>query len=227
MQNQILEYKDVTLGYGQDAILKDINISIDSGVLLPFVGPNGAGKTTIFKSMLGFIQPLKGSITRNFGQCCPGYVPQQKNLDTLYPISVRQIIEMGLYAKTNFLGLLNKSEKDKLDETIEKLGLSEYQKKNFGELSGGLKQKTLIARSLAGGSSIIFMDEPVAGLDAQSEEMILNLLLELNKKENKTILLIHHKLEDLSRLSNKVCLIDKQTALFSSPREAWEQIGKR
>ena len=119
MQNQILEYKDVTLGYGQDAILKDINISIDSGVLLPFVGPNGAGKTTIFKSMLGFIQPLKGSITRNFGQCCPGYVPQQKNLDTLYPISVRQIIEMGLYAKTNFLGLLNKSEKDKLDEIYE------------------------------------------------------------------------------------------------------------
>lgn len=227
MQSLILEYKDVTLGYDQDVILKDINISIESGVLLPFVGPNGSGKSTMFKSMLGFIKQQKGSITRNFGQCCPGYVPQQKNLDPLYPISVRQIVEMGLYSKTNFLGILDKSEKEKLNETIEKLGLSDSQMKNFGELSGGLKQKTLIARSLVGGANIIFMDEPVAGLDAASEEMIINLLIKLNKNENKTILLVHHKLEDLSKLSAKVCLVDKQTVCLCSAQEAWESLNKR
>ena len=225
MSNPVIQYMDVTLGYGQDDVVSHVNLTIDRGVLLPFVGPNGAGKSTMFKSMLGFLPPKSGVIHRDFGGKRPGYVPQQQVLDSIFPVSVRQIVAMGLYPETNLLGHLSNEQKQRLDNILEQFGLVEHQKKTFGELSGGLKQKTLLARALVSGADVIFLDEPMAGLDAASEEMVLSLLLELNRKQQKTILMAHHRLEDLSRLAAQVCLVNQHQAVFCPSEEAWKRLN--
>lgn len=225
MSKCILEYQNVSLGYDQDEVISDINLKLESGMLLPFVGPNGAGKSTLFKSMLGFLEPKKGSIVRDFGNSCPGYVPQQKHLDSMFPISVRQIVAMGLYHKKGLPGFFSSTQNTCLDSALERFGLVEHQNKTFGELSGGLKQKTLIARSLVGGAEIIFMDEPMAGLDASSEEMMLKLLIELNRQDNKTIFMAHHRLEDLSRLSDKACVVNRHRAKLCASNEVWKHLS--
>ena len=225
MNNPVLQYVDVTLGYGQDDVVSHVNLTIDRGVLLPFVGPNGAGKSTMFKSMLGFLSPKHGVIHHDFGGKRPGYVPQQQVLDAIFPVSVRQIVAMGLYPETGLLGWLSKELEQRLDSILEQFNLTEHQRKTFGELSGGLKQKTLIARALVGGADVIFLDEPMAGLDAASEEMVLSLLLELNQKQQKTILMAHHRLEDLSRLAAQVCLVNQHQAVFCPSEEAWKRLN--
>lgn len=225
MSNCILEYQDVSLGYDQDEVVGEINLKLESGMLLPFVGPNGAGKSTLFRSMLGFLEPKRGSIVRNFGSGCPGYVPQQKHLDSMFPISVRQIVAMGLYHESGLQGFFSSDQNASLNFTLERFGLIEHQNKTFGELSGGLKQKTLIARSLVGGAEIIFMDEPMAGLDASSEEMMLRLLIDLNKQDNKTIFMAHHRLEDLSRLSDKACVVNRHRVKLCASSEVWKHLS--
>lgn len=225
MGNLVLQYSDVTLGYGPDDVVEQVNLQIERGVLLPFVGPNGAGKSTMFKSMLGFLPPKHGTISRDFGGKRPGYVPQQQVLDAIFPVSVRQIVAMGLYPETNLIGWLSQDLNHRLDETLEQFNLTEHQRKTFGELSGGLKQKTLLARALVGGADVIFLDEPMAGLDAASEAMVLSLLLDLNRKHGKTILMAHHRLEDLSRLSSQVCLVNQHQAIFCPSEEAWKRLN--
>ena len=205
----IIECRGLSLGYGQDTILEDVDLDIKAGWLLPFVGGNGAGKSTMFKALLGLLPARRGEIRRLWGKGRPGYVPQQQHLDSIFPVTVRKIVEMGLYPECGFLCWLSRVQKERLESTLERFGLTEHQEKTFGELSGGLRQKTLIARAVIGQAEVIFLDEPVAGLDAASEESTLRMLIDLNTKHGKTILLAHHRLEDLSRLSPRVCMVNR------------------
>ncbi len=204
----IIECRGVSLGYGQDTILDNVNLDIARGVLLPFVGSNGSGKTTFLKALLGLLPLKSGQVRRLWGKRKPGYVPQQQHIDPIFPVTVRKIVEMGLYPECGFPYWLSGKMKERLDGVLEQFGLLEHQEKTFGELSGGLRQKALIARAVIGNSDIIFLDEPVAGLDAASEETTLNMLIDLNRQHGKTILIAHHRLEDLSRLSRNVCMFN-------------------
>ncbi|MBO4345635.1 MAG: ATP-binding cassette domain-containing protein [Victivallales bacterium] len=220
----IIECRDLSLGYGQDTVVENVNLDIKAGCLLPFVGPNGAGKSTMFKALLGLLEPKKGSIRRLWGNGRPGYVPQQQHLDPIFPVTVRKIVEMGLYSETGFLCWLSREQKERLSAVMEQFGLCEHQDKTFGELSGGLRQKTLIARAVIGNSGVIFLDEPVAGLDAASEEATLRMLIELNRNKGKTILIAHHRLEDLSRLAANVCLVNHGKAEIQPAAEAYGKL---
>ena len=223
-RGNIIECRSLTLAYGQDTILSEVNLDIQAGWLLPFVGANGAGKSTLFKALLGLLPPRSGQIRRLWGKARPGYVPQQQHIDSIFPVTVRNIVGMGLYAECGLLRLLSKEQKGRLDDTLSSFGLSEHQHKTFAELSGGLRQKTLIARAVIGNSPIIFLDEPVAGLDAASEEAVLNLLIDLCKNKGKTVLLAHHRLEDLSRLSPNVCLVEHGKAEVLPSEDAYMRL---
>ena len=223
-RGNIIECRSLTLAYGQDTILSEVNLDIQAGWLLPFVGANGAGKSTLFKALLGLLPPRSGQIRRLWGKARPGYVPQQQHIDSIFPVTVRNIVGMGLYAECGLLRLLSKEQKGRLDDTLSSFGLSEHQHKTFAELSGGLRQKTLIARAVIGNSPIIFLDEPVAGLDAASEEAVLNLLIDLCRNKGKTVLLAHHRLEDLSRLSPNVCLVEHGKAEVLPSEDAYMRL---
>ncbi len=220
----IIECSNLTLAYGQDTILENVNMDIQAGWLLPFVGVNGAGKSTLFKALLGLLPPKSGQIRRLWGKARAGYVPQQQHIDSIFPVTVRNIVGMGLYSECGFLRILSKEQRERLDATLERFGLVEHQRKTFCELSGGLRQKTLIARAVICNSPVIFLDEPVAGLDASSEEDVIELLLDLCRRHGKTILLAHHRLEDLSRLSPIVCLVGHGNAEVLPSETAYSRL---
>ncbi len=205
----IIRCKNVTLGYGREIVLKDISLDIPKGVFLPFIGPNGGGKTTLLRGILGLIKPSKGRIITPFNHAPAGYVPQHKSIDPLFPLTVRGIVKMGLYPSLGWWKKPGKEESKRVDTVLQELELSPHQHKNYRELSGGIKQKTLIARALISGAEIFILDEPTSELDEQAEKEVFDHLLRFVKQEGKTVLIVHHGIHaPIVRLSSEVCVVN-------------------
>lgn len=203
----IIRCEHVTLGYGRESVLEDVSLEIPRGIFLPFTGPNGAGKTTLLRGILGLLKPLKGTIQNPFGRLPAGYVPQHRSIDPLFPLSVRGIIKMGLYPELGPWKNPDVSQKRRLNHVIAELRLEEHAHKNYRDLSGGTKQKTLIARALVSGAEVLILDEPTSELDEETENEVFSHLRHFVEKEGKTVLLAHHGLSGASRLAEKVCRI--------------------
>lgn len=217
----IIECRDLCAGFDGQDVLSDISLNIARGLLIPFTGPNGGGKTTLLRIFLGLCNYRSGTLKCRFGFASPAYVPQQKAIDPLYPVPARAIAAMGLYPELGALGRPNREQKQRLDLALERFGLTRHQHKKFSELSGGMRQKILLARALVSRAEVLVLDEPTAGLDAESERDVLKHLIEINRNEYKTILMAHHRLEDLSHLSDRVCLVDNGAARMCSASQAW------
>ena len=177
----IIRCRGLTVGYGREAVLRGVELEVPRGAFLPFVGPNGAGKTTLLRAILGLLRPLAGTIETPFRRSPPGYVPQQKAIDPLYPLSAEQIALMGLYPRLGWWRRPTAADRKLLDAVFEELGLSPHRRKTYGELSGGTKQKTLIARAFLSGAEVFIMDEPTSELDEASEDGVLGHLARLSR----------------------------------------------
>ncbi|MFH0725441.1 MAG: ATP-binding cassette domain-containing protein [Pseudomonadota bacterium] len=202
----------LSLGYGPRIILEAVDLSIPSGAFIPFVGPNGAGKTTLLRCLLGLIQPRGGKLITPFGRKPPGYVPQQKAIDPLYPVSVEQIVSMGFYPQIGWWRRLGRERKNRLASVLDRFDLSAHAHKTYGELSGGMKQKALIARALVTDADVFIMDEPASELDARAEADVLSHLKRLSVADGKTVLMAHHGLNRLAELSETLCLVHRGRA---------------
>ena len=198
----------VAIAYGRQKVLHDVCLDIRSGALLPFVGPNGAGKTTLLRAILGLIAPTLGTIRTPFDRRPAGYVPQQKNIDPLYPVTTRQIVEMGLYPELGWWRKPNKEQISRVDRVLVRFGLVDHQRKTFGELSGGMKQKALLGRALVSEAEVFIMDEPTSELDEDSERDVLSHLVVLSREGGKTVLLAHHGIDQAGLLSPAVCVVN-------------------
>jgi len=216
----IIVCEHVAVAYGRQEVLHDVCLEIPAGVLLPFVGPNGAGKTTLLRSILGLLSPSRGRIRTPFGSAPPGYVPQQKSIDPLYPVSARQIVEMGLYPRLGWWGRPSRHQAARVDAVLERFGLLEHQRKTFGELSGGMKQKVLLGRALVSGADVFIMDEPTSELDEDAEREVLAHLGALCHEEGKTVLLAHHGMDQAATLAPKVCVVNHGRALVTAVDQA-------
>ncbi len=209
----IITCRRLSLGYGSNTILSDVNLALPSGVFLPFVGPNGAGKTTLLRAILGLLQPLAGTLSTPFDTCPPGYVSQQKAIDPLYPVSVLDIVLMGAYRDMGWHGRTRKKESlDAAMRILERFGLAEHRHKTFDQLSGGMRQKTMVARALAGGARVLIMDEPTTELDHRSQRELLDMLHDAAHVDGRTVLLVHHGLELIMNMADTVCLVNDGTA---------------
>jgi ABC-type Mn2+/Zn2+ transport system ATPase subunit len=223
MTEVVLQCYGMTVGYGTEEILNDVDFSVARGELLPIIGPNGGGKTTFLRALLGIIPLRRGTLKFTSRGVPPGYVPQQKQIDPLYPVSARSIVEMGLYPELGWWRRPDRDQRRRIDLALEKFGLNGHDAKTFADLSGGMRQKCLLARAFVINAAVLILDEPTAGLDAASERWVLKYLVELNK-EGKTILLAHHRLEDLSGLAQTVCLVDRRKVLRLPAAQAWKHI---
>lgn len=206
----VIQCRGVTVAYGREIVLDRINLNVPRGTLLPFVGPNGSGKTTLLKACLGLIPHQRGEIICDFGGRPPAYVPQQKQLDPIYPVSVRDLVCMGLYSELGYWRRLDSGQRARVAVTLAKFGLEPHQNKHFGELSGGLRQKTLLARAVVTQADVLVLDEPTAGLDAASETDLLKLIRSLHEEGGKTVLWVHHRMDQCAALSQQVCWVDTQ-----------------
>ncbi len=220
--NTLIECINVSIAYGIEEVLSDVNLKVPRGVVLPLIGPNGAGKTTLLRAFLGLMPLKRGTLRCHFAQLPPGYLPQHKKIDPLFPVSLRQIVTMGLYRELGFWRRPDPAERARIDEALERFDLTEHQAKTFGELSGGMRQKALLARAFISGADVLMLDEPTAGLDAASERYVLRHLLELNRNDGKTIILAHHRLEDVSHLAETALMVDRKTAKYLPAEKAWQ-----
>ena len=211
--------ENVCLAYGAEEVVHDATLCIGSGVFMPFIGPNGAGKTTLLRAILGLIQPRRGLIQTPFRRQPPGYVPQQKRIDPMYPVSVRQIMGMGASRELGLWRRPDGSLRMRIDEALQRFGLAAHGGKTFAELSGGMRQKALIARAFVCGADVYVMDEPTSELDEDAENDVLEHLHRLCREHRATVLLDHHGLEKVTAFADRICLMDHGVARVVTPAE--------
>jgi ABC-type Mn2+/Zn2+ transport system ATPase subunit len=212
----LVSLNNARLGYHDNVILHDVDLEIHPGDLIAMAGPNGSGKTTLFRTILGFLPVLGGSLIRNCALHEFGYVPQSAALDPTFPISAGEVVEMGAYGRLKPFQQTPAAERQRLSDVLEEVGLRHLATRSFFSLSGGQKQRILIARALMVRPKILILDEPLSGVDSESQAAITELLLKINREEGKAVFFSSHDLRMVHRVASKVLRVD-------GGRLAWEE----
>jgi ABC-type Mn2+/Zn2+ transport system ATPase subunit len=185
---------------------------------------NGAGKSTLFKSIMGFLQPASGRVLIENEPVAAAqkrgllaYMPQAEEVDWNFPVSVRDVVMMGRYGFMNILRIPRERDRTKVNESLERVGMSEYRDRQISELSGGQRKRSFLARALAQDAKIMLLDEPFSGIDARTEEAMIELLGEL-RDEGRTIVICTHDLASIASFCDEVALINR-TVLTYGPLE--------
>lgn len=202
MAEPLLELRGATFGYGGHAVLTGVDLTVGPGEVLGILGPNGAGKTTLLRGLLRLLKPLDGEV-RN-GTERVGYVPQRESLDPLFPLTLREVVEMGCYGRLRGWRRPSREDRALAAESIARVGLEDAVRKPFSSLSGGQRQRALLARALVMRPQVLFLDEPTSGVDAKTTKQIFALLEELATSESMAILLVTHQLAPLRQAASEV-----------------------
>lgn len=220
----VLELKGVTVRYGSTAALEGISFSLGKGDFVALVGPNGAGKSTLFKAIAGLIKPQEGEVKvygyEPGGHICIAYIPQRSEVDWNFPATVADVVMMGRVARLGPFMWPRKKDWEKVHEALEIVGLADLARHPIREMSGGQQQKAFIARALAQEAELMLLDEPFNGLDAPSQEEILQVLKELNRR-GATIIIATHDLEMAARHFNLVMLLNRRLLGFGCPEDVF------
>ncbi|MCC5921729.1 MAG: metal ABC transporter ATP-binding protein [Cyclobacteriaceae bacterium] len=207
-----LEAHDLSVGYDGKPVLWGIDLQVPVGSLTGVIGPNGAGKSTFIKAIMGLTPTMSGYV-RLFNKKLDdvrkqiAYVPQKEAVDWDFPISVTELVMMGRFPHMGWMKRPTKKDREVVEETLEKMKISDLSTKQIGQLSGGQQQRAFIARALAQEASIYLLDEPFAGVDANSEKVIINLLKE-QVKEGKTAIVVHHDLNAVNTYFDRLILLN-------------------
>ncbi len=214
----LVSVEDVSFNFGATRVLLDVTFVIQPGDFLAVIGPNGSGKTTLLKILLGILHPHRGRV-RLLGSDIHefvhwekiGYVPQKAtNTDGLFPVSVREIVAMGLLSKKRFPRFLRKGDEDDIDRALEQVDMLDAKQRRIGELSGGQQQRVLIARAIVNQPLILFLDEPTAGVDAETQDRFYSMLGNLNKTHRITIVIITHDLGIVDKRVNAIACVNQR-----------------
>ncbi|MFC1527368.1 ATP-binding cassette domain-containing protein [Candidatus Neomarinimicrobiota bacterium] len=221
--------QNLTKSYNGTVALRDVNISIPEGQFFGLLGPNGAGKTTTINILTGLVKRDTGK-TEVFGhdtikdyrftRSQIGVAAQELSIDWFFPI------ESLLYIHAGYFGISKKKAHEKIEELLVRLGLDQKRKSRLRQLSGGMKRRFQIAKSLVHDPQIIILDEPTAGVDVELRHELWQYLKDLHRL-GKTILLTTHYIEEAEMLCEKVAIIDKGKVIASdSPKNLTRQLGK-
>lgn len=203
----LLKLEQASFGYGSKTVVSGVDLTVDAGDFLGIVGPNGAGKTTLFRGLLGLIQPRAGRIERTHGAI--GYVPQRENLDPIFPVSVAEVVHMGAYGRLHGLRGLPRADRERADQLLARVGLSDRGAAAFASLSGGQRQRVLIARALMKDPRLLLLDEPTSGVDRGAQQKILALLHDLHDRERIAVLLVSHQVSMLRSAVKEVIWVSE------------------
>lgn len=215
----LIKLANVSLGYNKP-ILKGVNMEIEPGDFICIVGPNGSGKSTLIKSILGLIKPLKGKIIfENIAPNFIGYMPQETKVDANFPASVSEIVLSGALNKKGFLSFYDKSDILSMEKSLSLLGITSLKDKCFNQLSGGQRQKVLLARSLVSTNKMLILDEPSNNLDSKSKKELYEILKDLNENHGITVLMVTHDLDHGNLLGNKILSLREDDIFFGPTTE--------
>ena len=205
---------EVTVAYRSTPVLSDVSFSTPPGTLTAVVGPNGAGKSTLIKTALGLIQPITGYF-EFFGESFRevdgrvSYVPQRTSVDWDFPVTSLDVVCMGLYRKIGWFRPVRSRHREMAMAALTEVGMQDYAKRQIRQLSGGQQQRIFLARSLVQGAELFLMDEPLAGVDAATEQTIIDKLHQL-RDQGRTAMVVHHDLETVSDYFDRVLLLNCQ-----------------
>ncbi len=209
-----ISVSDLTVTYPNGTTaLRDASFALASGTICGLVGVNGSGKSTLFKAIMGFVAPSAGEIRisgltpraaqkRNL----VAYVPQSEDVDWNFPVLVDDVVMMGRYGRMGFLRRPSKIDRRKVDEALERVGMTAFRRRQIGELSGGQRKRVFLARALAQEGLIILLDEPFTGVDVKTEGAIVDLLGEL-KAQGHLMLVSTHNLGSVPDFCDQVVLV--------------------
>ncbi len=195
--------EDLTVSYRSSPVLWDIDLDVPPGVLAAIVGPNGAGKSTLIKAILGLVPTAAGHayvhgrpLARQRGDIA--YVPQRTTVDWDFPVTAFDVVLMGLYGRIGWIRRPGARHRQEARDALERVGMLGYAGRQISQLSGGQQQRVFLARALVQKARVLFLDEPMAGVDATTERVIIDLLRVL-RDEGKTVVVVHHDLQTVTQ----------------------------
>ncbi|TIS63968.1 manganese/iron ABC transporter ATP-binding protein [Mesorhizobium sp.] len=211
----------VTYRNGHTA-LRDASFEIPTGTITALVGVNGSGKSTLFKAIMGFVRVAKGEIIV-LGQPAAAalrknvvaYVPQAEEVDWNFPVLVEDVVMMGRYGHMGMMRLPKAADREAVTAALARVGMSDFRKRQIGELSGGQKKRVFLARALAQDGRVILLDEPFTGVDVRTEDAIIELLRAL-RNEGRVMLVSTHNLGSVPEFCDRAVLL-RNTVLAYGP----------
>ncbi len=211
--NTAIEIKDLSFSFNVEPVLEHINLSLEKGDFLGLIGPNGGGKTTLIRLILGVLKPTAGTVAL-LGRGPlearerAGYIPQEVSMNMDFPISVRDVVRMGLTRKRGLCRYYTAADKKRANQVLAELGLSSLAGRQIGSLSGGQRQKVLLARALVAEPEILFLDEPTASIDATGQNEIYEYLKQLNGN-GTTIIITTHNVGAISTYIKSIACVNR------------------
>ena len=203
---------DLTVAYHRKPVLWDVDLDIPEGKLIAIVGPNGAGKSTLIKAVMDLVPKASGKVMiygKSFKKQrkLVAYVPQRESVDWDFPIDSLGVVVMGRYNKIGWCKSVRKRDTQAAMEALDRVGMTDYAHRQISQLSGGQQQRVFLARALAQDSTIYFMDEPFASVDAATEKAIVKVLRDL-RSSGKTVVVVHHDLQTVREYFDHVILLN-------------------
>lgn len=211
--NNIIETLDLSVQYDKVKALDKVNIRLPSNKKIAVIGPNGAGKSTFIKACLGLINydgriaVLNQTIEQSRNQIA--YVPQRANVNWYFPTTVEDVVKMGVSSNRFIFSTIAKETLEKVEQALEIMKLTDLRKRQINQLSGGQKQRVFLARAIAQDAQAYFLDEPLAGIDRTSEQLIMQQLNDF-QQQNKSSITVHHQLETLTDYFDYIVMINQQ-----------------
>jgi len=212
----LVEISGLDFGYGRQPVLAGMNLRVDAGTTLGLIGPNGGGKTTLMRLLLGALEPTAGSAT--VAGLPPkkaiargdliGYLPQNPPLSSRLPLSVRQVVRLGLTGKTGMLRSYSRDDLAFVDSLLERVGVAELAERPIGALSGGELQRVYIARALAPRPKLLLLDEPTTGIDRGNQHRFIDFIQSLKSALGLTMIFVSHDLRAVSSISDRIACLN-------------------
>jgi ABC-type Mn2+/Zn2+ transport system ATPase subunit len=221
----VMTVDDLSAGYNGHRTLEGITFDVYAGERVAVIGPNGAGKSTLFKAIVGLL-PHHGSISIQGASCqqshtMVGYVPQHEAIDWKFPVNVWDVVMMGRARQIGYVLPPRRRDRQAARAALERVGMWHLRKRQIGELSGGQRRRVFVARALAQQASVLLLDEPFSGIDAQAEGEIFQ-VLDVLREEGVAVLLATHNLVQAATHYDKLMLLKQGRMLaYGPPHDAY------
>ncbi len=225
-RGELLRAKALSFGYGTEAILRAVDLSIGPKEFVALVGPNGSGKSTLLKILLGLLKPDSGSVelfgvepSRFRERWRLGYVPQRPSLGRELPATVQEVVSMGRLSRVGWRARQRPADRREVEHALQSVALFELRSRPINELSVGQQQRAFIARAFASSPELLVLDEPIAGVDTESQQRFRDSLAHLRREHGSAVLLVSHELGAVAEDLDRVIVLKGAVIFDGSPKE--------
>ena len=215
----MLDCREVCVQYDRHRALEDVTFTVQPGDYLCIAGENGSGKSTLLKAILGLVPVQSGRITLGVGRDSIGYLPQQSAIQRDFPASVSEVVLSGCLSEHTRSPFYTQSQKQRARAAMDRLELIPLRRHSYRNLSGGQQQRVLLARALCAANGLLFLDEPVAGLDPMVTQEMYDIIRRLNREEGMTVVMVSHDIPAAVRYATHILQLETKTLFFGHTNE--------